>query len=191
MALLSPPEGWEQQKVARDEKLWIVIAAILCFGLFFWMILWHVYGKQNPSQTTYKVSPQEFLQLHDAFVEQHKIGTKNGFPVVMPPPGSDVVFLGRMWQWSPLVVLKKGEWYTFHLSSTDVQHGFSLQPININFMVLPGYDYVLRFRPTEAGEYSVICNEFCGIGHHNMIGKIWVIEDESELDQYGIERTSN
>ena len=28
--------------------------------------------------------------------------------------------------------------------------------------------------PTEAGEFSIICNEFCGIGHHTMTGKIYV-----------------
>jgi len=46
----------------------------------------------------------------------------------------------------------------------------------MNFMVFPKYDYVLTFRPTSAGEYAVVCNEFCGIGHHMMIGKIIVEE---------------
>jgi cytochrome c oxidase subunit 2 len=30
--------------------------------------------------------------------------------------------------------------------------------------------------PNQAGEFGVICNEFCGIGHQNMIGKIYVAE---------------
>jgi cytochrome c oxidase subunit 2 len=30
--------------------------------------------------------------------------------------------------------------------------------------------------PKGSGEYSVICNEYCGIGHHLMIGKIHVVE---------------
>jgi len=41
-------------------------------------------------------------------------------------------------------------------------------------MIVPGYDYVLKVTPTEAGEYGLICNEFCGIGHHLMAGKIIV-----------------
>jgi cytochrome c oxidase subunit 2 len=41
-------------------------------------------------------------------------------------------------------------------------------------MVLPGYEYVATITPTESGEFSVVCNEFCAIGHHLMLGKIIV-----------------
>ncbi|MCP4090432.1 MAG: cytochrome c oxidase subunit II, partial [Gammaproteobacteria bacterium] len=30
--------------------------------------------------------------------------------------------------------------------------------------------------PNKTGEYSIVCNEFCGIGHHTMVGKIHVVE---------------
>jgi cytochrome c oxidase subunit 2 len=35
---------------------------------------------------------------------------------------------------------------------------------------------VVTVKPDQAGEYGVVCNEFCGIGHHNMVGKIYVVE---------------
>jgi cytochrome c oxidase subunit 2 len=82
--------------------------------------------------------------------------------------------LGRLWQWYPALALKKGQTYRLHLSSLDLVHGFSLFPLNLNFMVLPGYEYVLTITPTAAGEVFVVCNEFCGIGHHQMVGKITV-----------------
>jgi cytochrome c oxidase subunit 2 len=44
----------------------------------------------------------------------------------------------------------------------------------MNFQVLPGYDHVLTITPTSKGEFTIICNEFCGIGHEHMIGKILV-----------------
>ena len=34
----------------------------------------------------------------------------------------------------------------------------------------------MTVKPDRAGEYGVLCNEFCGIGHHNMVGKIYVVE---------------
>ena len=76
----------------------------------------------------------------------------------------------------PQAVLKfkQGETYRLHLSSMDLLHGFSLFPLNLNFMVLPGYEYVLTVTPTEKGEVFAVCNEFCGIGHHQMVGKIIV-----------------
>jgi cytochrome c oxidase subunit 2 len=72
--------------------------------------------------------------------------------------------------------LKKGQTYRLHISSQDLNHGFSIQPLNMNFQVVPGYDYVLTFTPTSAGEFPIICNEFCGIGHHTMTGRIIVVE---------------
>ena len=66
--------------------------------------------------------------------------------------------------------------HRLHLSSLDWHHGFSLQPTNINVQVHPGYELVMTVQPDRAGEYSVVCNEFCGIGNHLMVGKIHVTE---------------
>ena len=187
MSLLSPAEGWFQKKVAKDEKMWMVIALFLCIMLFVWMIMWHVYGKQNPSNTTYRTSTTEFANLSEAYIKKNMIGADNGIPVVRPEPNSDVFVMSQMWRWSPVLILQKDESYNLHISSKDVMHGFSLQPVNMNFQIYPGYDYVLKFKPTETGEYKVICNEFCGIGHHTMIGKIVVIETDEDLKLYGYE----
>ena len=96
--------------------------------------------------------------------------------IVAPPAGSDIYLLGRMWTWTPILKLEKDVEYTLHLSSLDVNHGFALYPINVNFQVVPGYDYALRVTPTEAGEFLIMCNEFCGINHHNMLGKVIVVD---------------
>ncbi len=171
---ISKPERVWWRPVDREEKLWITIALIWALILFLMMPYWHVKGKQNPSQETYKVTPTEFLQKANEFIEQYKVGVEKGIPVVEPPPGSDIYLIARMWSWSPILKLKKGETYRLHVSSLDLQHGFSVYPINMNFMVLPNYDYVLTITPTEEGEYTIICNEYCGLGHHLMVGKILV-----------------
>lgn len=187
MSLLSPAEGWYHKKVARDEKMWMVIALLLCIMLFVWMIMWHVYGKQNPSNITYRTSTAEFAKLSEAYTKKNMIGADKGIPVVRPEANSDVMVMAEMWRWSPVLILEKDESYNLHISSKDVMHGLSIQPVNMNFQIYPGYDYVLKFKPTEAGEYKIICNEFCGIGHHTMIGKIVVIEKEEDLKLYGYE----
>ncbi|MCC6384937.1 MAG: c-type cytochrome [Bacteroidia bacterium] len=187
MSLFQPAEGWYETKVSKDEKMWMAISLVLCIILFIWMIMWHVYGKQNPSSTTYKTSTAEFAKLSEAYIRQNMVGSDNGIPVVRPQPNSDVFILAEMWRWSPVLVLEKDQSYKFHISSRDIVHGFSIQPVNMNFQVYPFYDYVLEFKPTEAGEYKIICNEFCGIGHHTMIGKIVVIEQDADLKLYGYE----
>ena len=87
-------------------------------------------------------------------------------PIVTPPPGADVYLAALSFQWYPILRLQKDAEYTLHLSSLDVNHGFSLYPINVNFQVVPGYDYGLRVTPNASGDFRIICNEFCGIGHH-------------------------
>lgn len=187
MSLLSPAEGWYYKKVSRDEKMWMVIALILCIMLFVWMVMWHVYGRQNPSSITYRTSTSEFSKLTEAYIKQNMVGADKGIPVVRPQPNSDVFLMAEMWRWSPVLILQKDQSYKLHISSRDLVHGLSIQPVNMNFQVYPQYDYVLEFKPTETGEYKVICNEFCGIGHHTMIGKIVVIEKDEDLKLYGYE----
>ncbi len=84
------------------------------------------------------------------FVEDYKVGEENGIPLVAPPPGSDVYLLAQMWRWYPALELEEGVSYILHLSSLDVNHGFSLYPANINFQVIPGYDYGLADHPQQA-----------------------------------------
>jgi cytochrome c oxidase subunit 2 len=167
-------EGVWWKKVDPVEKVWIGIALVWCLVLFAMMPLWHFTGKQNPSFETYRTTAAAYQQKVDAYVEKNKVGEDKGTPVVAAKAGEDVYMLGRMWSWSPVLKFKQGETYRLHLSSMDLIHGFSLFPLNLNFMVLPGYEYVLTVTPTEKGEVFVVCNEFCGIGHHNMVGKIIV-----------------
>ncbi len=171
--ILSPPGVW-WKPASKQEKLWVNIAFVWCMILFAMMPFWHIKGGQNPTGIRAKVTAEAFQQRVEQFVADYKVGEEMGFPVVAPPPGSDIYMLGRMWQWYPVIKLQEGANYTLHLSSTDLNHGFSLFPLNINIQVVPGYDYGLRITPNEAGEFKVICNEFCGIGHHLMVGKIIV-----------------
>jgi cytochrome c oxidase subunit 2 len=171
---LQPLTGVWWKKVDPAEKVWIGIAFLWCLILFAMMPLWAFTGTQNPSFETYRITNVEFQKKVDAFVEANRVGEDRGAPVVAARPGEDVYLLARMWSWYPVLKLKRGETYRLHLSSMDLVHGFSLFPLNLNFMVLPGYEYVLTVTPTATGEVYAVCNEFCGIGHHQMVGKIVV-----------------
>lgn len=175
MSISFPAEDWFK-KPSGGERLWIGMALAWCVVLTLAMPYWHFKGKQNSTGEAYRVKPVDFYNRADAFWKAHKVGMDNGTAVVQPPPGSDVYLVARMWRWDPVLKLKKDQTYRLHLSSMDLNHGFSLQPLNMNFQVLPGYDHVLTITPTSAGTYSIICNEFCGVGHHLMAGKI-LVED--------------
>ena len=178
---LVAPRGQWWVPAHKSEKVWFAIAFAWCMVLFAMMPLWHWKGGQNASGIRSKVSAAAYSARVDQFVADYQIGVLNGMPVVEPPPGADIYLLGRMWTWYPVLKLRKGVEYTLHLSSTDVNHGFSLYPVNINFQVVPGYDYGLKIVPTEAGDFSVICNEFCGVGHHMMLGKVIVTNEDGSM----------
>ena len=178
---MESPQGVWWKPAHRTEKIWFAIAFAWCMILFAMMPVWHLKGGQNPTGIRAKVDPADFRARTQEFIEAYQVGTESGIPVVEPPPGSDVYLLGMMWQWRPILRLQKDAEYTLHLSSVDVNHGFNLYPININFQVVPGYDYGLRVTPTEAGEFSIVCNEFCGVGHHLMLGKVIVVDPAEEV----------
>ena len=35
---------------------------------------------------------------------------------------------------------------------------------------------VMTITPTTTGEFGIVCNEYCGLGHHTMTGRIYVVE---------------
>lgn len=177
MALFPPEQRiWWREPIAKIELIWIIVAFLWGLVMFFMMIWWHTAGKQNLSNEAYRTTPEAYLAKATAMVDQYKVGEESGQPVVRPPPGSDVYLVARLWQWWPILELQKDQSYRLHISSMDWQHGFSLQPININLQIHPGYDMVLTATPDKAGTYGIVCNEYCGIGHHMMLGKLYVTE---------------
>jgi len=114
------------------------------------------------------------------FAQQYKVGDDRGLPIAAPPPGGHVYLVGLTYQWYPILQLTQGVEYTLHLSALDVNHGFSLYPLNVNFAVVPGFDYALRVTPTASGDFRIICNEFCGIGHHTMVGRVIVVDSTGQ-----------
>lgn len=177
MALTSPETKiWWNERVERGELVWIVIAFLWGLVMFFMMVYWHMQGRQNLSNEVYRISPEKYVQKVEAFASQNKVGEEGGLPIIRVPAGGDVYMLARLWEWWPIVELRKGQTYRLHLSSADWQHGFSLQPTNLNIQVHPGLEHIVTVTPTETGKFSVVCNEFCGVGHHTMIGRIHVVD---------------
>jgi cytochrome c oxidase subunit 2 len=178
MSAISPPAEriWWKAPLDKMELVWIGLALTWSLIMFFMMLYWHIYGKQNLANETYKTTKEMYSAKAQAMVDKYTVRTESDkqVPVVKPPAGSDVYMIGRLWDWWPILELEKDKTYKLHLSAMDYQHGFSLQPQNINIQVLPGYEHVIKITPNQAGTYSIVCNEYCGIGHHTMVGRLYV-----------------
>jgi cytochrome c oxidase subunit 2 len=72
------------------------------------------------------------------------------------------------------ITVPEGATVTFLVASRDVIHGFMIPRTNVNVMVIPGQVTEVTQTFEDAGEHQIICHEFCGIGHHQMFGKVVV-----------------
>ena len=174
-----PAKNWATEPIERTEILWILLALTWVEFAFFFMVAWHWIGNQNMSNEAYKVVPEVYAKKVENFVASNPTRpdtTNPDLQVVIPPPGSDVYLEARQFQWRPLLELQKDKSYRIHFSSLDMVHGFSLQPENINFSAYPGYEAVVTMKPNKSGVFDLMCNEYCGLGHHTMTGRIYVKE---------------
>jgi cytochrome c oxidase subunit 2 len=176
---LAKPQSVWWSALGPDERLWTGIAVLWGLAMFAMIVfIWPLIGHEQNNIQSYRIEPTIFHDRTEAFIAAHQLGELGGVPIVAPPPGSDVYLEAAMFSWRPIVQLRQGRPYKLLMSSRDVQHGFSLvmAPHSINFQVLPGYITEITLTPEHTGEYQILCNEYCGIGHHYMIGRVRVTE---------------
>lgn len=67
----------------------------------------------------------------------------------------------------------------FTVSASDTTHGFAVynddNVLLFQVQAIPDHDsdYVYTFK--NPGSYQIVCLEFCGIGHHKMLGTLVVV----------------
>ncbi len=97
--------------------------------------------------------------------------------------GSDVVTVNAtagQWYWEiDRREIPVGKTVVFNLHADDVNHGFGVADSSGNLLfqtqAMPGYVNQVEYAFTEVGSYRVLCLEFCGVGHHDMIDTFDVV----------------
>ena len=74
------------------------------------------------------------------------------------------------------IELKKGEAVVLELHALDFTHGFNIPDLHIRADLLQGKITQVRLTPDAAGEFTFMCDNFCGSGHEEMHGTISVRE---------------
>lgn len=87
--------------------------------------------------------------------------------------------VGHQWRWSlNRDQVAVGQAVEFRVSSADVNHGFGIYDPDMRLVAqtqaMPGYTNRLHYTFTKAGTYKILCMEYCGLVHHNMITEIKV-----------------
>jgi cytochrome c oxidase subunit 2 len=148
------------------ERIWMVGVAVMLAIMFGVMAVAALGHSETPPSHVETIDPSAVM--NDARFRQ--------FGVSMDPAGHvHASIVGTTFAWLPATMtLPAATPVTFHVTSVDVIHGFEIVRTNGQTMVIPGYvsQFTTQF---EAGEYMVACNEYCGVGHHLMFGKLTVV----------------
>lgn len=89
----------------------------------------------------------------------------------------EVVIVSMAFGYNPTEIkVPVGKEIIFTTTSTDVVHSFTIKDTKVNMMAVPGRITQKRYTFKEPGTYLIICNEYCGTGHHFMQTEIEVYE---------------
>jgi cytochrome c oxidase subunit 2 len=167
---------------ARIERRWTIMSAGTV-GLLIGMAIFAGVHKATMPQAWVETATPQTLHISGEFVESN-LGS------AVEADGSVTVrAVGQQFSFTPQCILvPTGTQVNFRATSADVVHGFLIDHTNINTMLVPGYVSALPVRFKAPGEHVMPCQEFCGIGHQGMWGKVKVVDKTAFLNLMAAKR---
>jgi cytochrome c oxidase subunit 2 len=151
----------------RYERIWLTIGIA---SLFIFLIILGTLaiglGLQPPGHM--KTIPPEQVRTSAPFNKPAL--------VQIGPNEYKATMVAQMFSYLPgELEVPAGSTVHFEITSPDVVHGLYMPNTNVNIMVIPGHvsEYTYTFK--HAGDYLMLCHEYCGAGHQVMMGKLKVI----------------
>lgn len=166
----------------KYEKIWMTIGTgsllifliILGIGAFY-------QGSQPPSCLV-TIDPTN-VQAQEAFKTENlglqKVNSNEMDYQVTVLASAFNYDLGKDKDGAPVkkIRIPAGSRVLFQATTKDVVHGFELAGTNVNMMLEPGYISTLETTLDKPGTYTLICNEYCGVGHTSMFATVEVYEE--------------
>ncbi len=86
---------------------------------------------------------------------------------------------GFQWRWElSHNRVAVGQPVEFRVTSADINHGFAIYDADMHLVAqtqaMPGYINKLNYTFSKKGTYKILCLEYCGVAHHNMMTEIEV-----------------
>ena len=74
----------------------------------------------------------------------------------------------------PSIEVTQGERVRIVVTSGDGFHGFGIKKFDVSKEIPRGETVTIEFTPDVAGEFPILCTEYCGDGHEEMKGQLIV-----------------
>lgn len=147
-------------QVDRYERVWMWAATAMLAVFVGALVVSAVAGASHPPSHTEVIDP-DTLTVAGEFaapgVTRHADGSVT------------VAIRAEFYVFRPeRITVPAGVPVTFRVTSPDVLHGFQIVGTNVNLTVAPGYVSQQTATFETPGEYLIVCNEYCGLGHHDM-----------------------
>jgi cytochrome c oxidase subunit 2 len=155
--------------IDRLEKKWAGIALGIA-GLFVSVILASSFFHGIHAPSNVETIDSAKLHLSAEFAED-KLGVQRN------ADGSVTVRMvaGRYGFYPKNLTIPAETELTFRWVSLDVIHGVHIPMTNMSTMIVPGYVAQVKTILHHAGDYPLLCNEYCGMGHAHMWSNIKVV----------------
>lgn len=151
------------------ERRWVWISLFLAVFMATLLGFYAVGSNIHPPSNVETIDSSR-LHLTNEFAED-KLGVKTA------PDGSVRVTLvaARYGFYPPHIEVPANTPVTFRIASADVLHGVHVPYTNMATMVVPGYISEVTTTFPHPGEFSLLCNEYCGLGHDHMWSRLVVV----------------
>ncbi len=151
------------------ERRWVWMSLALAVVMVVVLGYYAVASNLHPPSNVETIDSSR-LHLSEEFAEDN-LGVKTN------PDGSVRVTLvaARYGFYPPRIEVPVDTKVTFRLASADVLHGVHVPNTNMTTMVVPGYISEVTTMFPRTGEYSLLCNEYCGLGHDSMWSRLVVV----------------
>ena len=104
------------------------------------------------------------------------VAASSHIAILAQPKPRLIPMLAKKFTYEPAqVTLKLNEPVVFQLTSADVVMGFSVPDFKVRGTIIPGQKTEVAMTPDKIGEFTFLCDVFCGSGHENMEGTIRVV----------------
>ena len=157
----------QHKAIARWERRWLAVSGLMSLTFVILIAISLALEGTHIAQRVGRTTP-DLLTSHALFASPRvtSLGS-NRFQVAQ---------VAQTYVFTPNeIVLPVGAEVEFYLTSRDVIHGYQIRNTTINAEVIPGEVSWMRYTFDRPGEFDIICNQYCGISHQNMIGKIVVL----------------
>lgn len=106
-------------------------------------------------------------------------GSLRPWPHAVAAEAAVVNVSGGQWYWEiDTDAVPLGVPVAFNAHTTDVTHGFGVMNasgrILLQVQAMPGYVNQVEYTFDTPGSYRVVCLEYCGVGHHDMLTEFTV-----------------